>query len=427
VTTVSSSLILSIKATLTSFSGTGHDLYLAESDGTEPRKLFTSQGFVVDTFWSPDGKSLRFTKTDSLTSDTSTLFEISAEGGEPEGLSTHRGYIFPSPAASDASILSGRWTPDGRYFLFLAARNGRADILAIRERRSFLTLRKPDPTQLTAGPIRYGSFAVSSDGKEIFTQGIELRGEVERYDRKSAQWIPLRPALSADCCAYSDDGQWMAYVTFPEGSLWRSKSDGSRRQQLTWPRMIALNPHWSPDGKEIAFSALSHGKTWKTFIIPAEGGKIRQLTESDCPELDANWSPDGKHLVFGTNPDIPSGTSCPVVLYTMVLKTHEISTIPGSEGLWSPRWSPDGKHIVALTSAIDALMIDEIASGKWSELVKSSTKEVLGFPQWSREGKLVYYWGNNAATVFVLRIIRPRNWPISQEFKGPAIRGIGPL
>jgi Tol biopolymer transport system component len=46
------------------------------------------------------------------------------------------------------------------------------------------------------------------------------------------------------------------------------------------------------------------------------------------------------------NQNEPSA-SCPLVIYTIDLRTHEISTIPGSQGLWSPRWSPDGKKIVA--------------------------------------------------------------------------------
>jgi serine/threonine protein kinase len=372
----------------------GFDLYLAQSDGTEPKRLITSKGIVSNSVWSPDGKSVRFTATESATSNVGTLFEVSAEGGEPHE-------VIPQWHRRSSESF-GKWTPDSKYFLFLAGTNGRTDIWAIRENRSFLNLRKREPVRLTAGPIRYGSFAFSSDGKKIFTQGIELRGQAERYDRKSAQFVPVRPALSAECCVYSNDGQWMAYVTFPERSLWRSKLDGSQRQQLTWPPMAVLNPHWSPDGREIAFSALLPGKTLKTFIIAAQGGTVRELTQSECPELDANWSPDGTHLVFGSFA-IWSGASCPEVLYTMDLKTHEIFTVPGSEGLWSPRWSPDGKSIVALTHATHSLMIGEIGAGKWSELVGPSL-EIFGYPQWSSDGSLVYYRNFSRDAMYSVRV-----------------------
>jgi Tol biopolymer transport system component/DNA-binding winged helix-turn-helix (wHTH) protein len=359
----------------------GADLNVAQSDGSEPRRLVTVKGAVSDPVWSPDGKSVRFLAKESETSDVGTLLEVSAEGGEPREVTP--GW------QNKSSECAGNWTPDGKYFVFLTGCGRRTDIWAVREKRSFLNLRKREPIRLTVGPISYGSFAFSPDGKKIFVQGIELRGEVQRYDRKSAHFLTVHPALSADCCVYSNDGQWITYVTFPEQSLWRSRPDGTERQQLTWPPMNAQNPHWSPDGREIAFSAHLPGKTSKTFIIAAEGGKPRELTLSECPELDANWSPDGTHLIFGTLIFV-SVPSCPVVLSTLDLNTHKRSTVPGSEGLWSPRWSPDGKSIVALNTNMHSLMLGEIAYGKWSELARSSFGTV-GFPQWSRDGSLIYY------------------------------------
>jgi Tol biopolymer transport system component/DNA-binding winged helix-turn-helix (wHTH) protein len=363
----------------------GSDLYLAQGDGSEPRKLLTTQGIVSKPVWSPDGKLVRFLATKSATGDAGTLLEVSAAGGEPREVTP--GW------QSKSSVCFGNWTPDAKYFLFLTDCDDRTNIWAIRESRGFLNLRKREPVLLTSGPMRIDSFAFNADGKKIFIHGFQLRGEVERYDRKSAQFVPLRPALSADCCIYSNDGQWMAYVTFPGQSLWRSKPDGSQRQQLTWPPMNAENPHWSPDGREIAFTALLPGETPKTFIIAAQGGQARELTQSGCSELDANWYPDGTHMILG---DFPAflGVSCPDGLQSMDLKTHEISTLPGSQGLWSPRLSPDGRSIVALNTTLHSMMIGEIGTGKWSELVRTS--ETVGFPQWSGNGSLVYYFMRDA-------------------------------
>jgi eukaryotic-like serine/threonine-protein kinase len=366
--------------------GTGSALFLIRNDGTEPRRLATTKGTVDNPVWSPDGKSVRFHQTDANIGATPTsLYEVSAEGGEPHKVTPHW--------KEQSWKYWGRWTPDGKYFLFCSKSylNGRSDIWAIREHQLFLGMRNRDPIQLTAGPLGYVTLGFSPDGKKIFSAGFEARGELERFAPKSAQSQPFLEGLSAECCAYSNDGKWIAYVTFPEANLWRSRADGSQRQQLTWPPMRALNPHWSPDGKEIAFSAFSLGKPWKTFVISVEGGAVRELTQSDCSELDAHWSPDGTQMIFAPfNGSDPPGTSCPLVIYSMDLKTHEITTIPGSEGLWSPRWSPDSKRIVALNSTADALMIYETTSRKWSELVRSLGIGV-GFPQWSRDGKLVYY------------------------------------
>jgi len=358
----------------------GSDLFIARSDGTGSRRLAATKGVPYNPSWSPGGESVRFTLSDPKQGRTS-LWEISIGKGQPYEL---------LPGFKQNSF-GGCWTPDGGYFLFLSNGSGSEDIWAIREHHSLLGLPKKAPIRLTFGPVSYGSPVVSQDGKKVFAIGTQHRGEVERYDAKSGRFQPFLPGLSADCCAYSKDGEWIAYVTYPEGDLWRARADGSQRQQLTWPPMAALNPHWSPDGKEIAFTMWLPGKTWKCAIISAEGGIPQRLTQNeknDCPEIEANWSPDGTQITFATWPLV--GNTCPVVVYITDLKTRAVSTVPGSEGLWAPRWSPDGRRIVAQNTSLTALMIYEFKTQKWSELIRVSGK-YLGYPQWSADSKLVYF------------------------------------
>jgi hypothetical protein len=163
----------------------GFDLYVAQSDGTEPRKLFTTKGIVSSPVWSPDGKSVRFAATESAKTDVDALFEVSAEGGEPRKVTPK----WPNTS----SQCFGNWTPDGKYFLFLADCGGRANIWAIRENRTFPNLRRREPMRLTTGPIRYGTFAFSPDGKKILTQGIELRGEVDDTIASLRSLFPFVP------------------------------------------------------------------------------------------------------------------------------------------------------------------------------------------------------------------------------------------
>ena len=367
---------------------TGQNLILAHADGTEPQKLFsTTKGLILFPEWSPDSKRLRFVETESVTSERTATREILATGGEARD-------VTPPWKGSYYSGGLGRWTPDGRYYIFFEGHGGRDDIWAIREHSTLFPFRKPEPVRLTFGPMIFSSIAFSPNARKIFTRGVEPRGEAERYDPKISQFVPLRPSLSADCCVYSHDGQWMAYVTFPEGNLWRSKSDGTERQQLTWPPLQTLSPHWSPDGKEIAFSGFLPDKPWKTFIIPAKGGEPRQLTQNDCSELEANWSPDGTHLTF-SNFNPASTPSCPSVVFTMDSKTQKISAISGSEGLLYPRWSPDGRSIVAQGNNFHALMLFDLGSQKWSRLLEVAPNETVGYPYWSANAKFIYYrvWG----------------------------------
>ena len=71
------------------------------------------------------------------------------------------------------------------------------------------------------------------------------------------------------------------------------------------------------------------------------------------------------------------------------LRTHAISKVPGSEGLWSPRWSRDGRYVLALTRDRMGLMLFDVRTQKWSSLVKMA----VNWPEWSRQGDYIYFHG----------------------------------
>ena len=139
----------------------------------------------------------------------------------------------------------------------------------------------------------------SVDGKRLFVIGEQRRGELVRFESKSGQFVPYLGGISAQDVDVSKDGQWVAYVSYPEGVLWRSRVDGSQRLQLTSLPMQASLPRWSPDGKRIAFSAVVPGGPDKIHVVAADGGRPEQLTAGNHYETDPNWSPDQNSLVFG--------------------------------------------------------------------------------------------------------------------------------
>jgi Tol biopolymer transport system component len=61
-----------------------------------------------------------------------------------------------------------------------------------------------------------------------------------------------------------------------------------------------LNPAWSPDGRQIAFSGLVGGFN-DLFVYDLETEAMRRLTSDPYAELDPAWSPDGKYLAFATD------------------------------------------------------------------------------------------------------------------------------
>jgi len=273
----------------------------------------------------------------------------------------------------------GQWTPDGKYFVF----QSEANIWARAEKGNLLGKADTQPVQLTSGPMSFFSPLFSKDGKKLFVVGALSRGELARYDTKSAAFVPFLSGISADSVSFSRDGQWVTYVSFPEGTLWRSKADGSQRIQLTYPPFSVRLPSWSPDGQQILFYAFSTGpERPKMYTVSAEGGTPREMVpENSAEEWDTTWSSDGSKIAFGSGPDDPASA-----VRILDVKTNQISTLPDSKGLFSPRWSPDGRYIVAMPFESRSLMLFDFSTQKWDEIAKIT----CGFPNWSKNSDYVY-------------------------------------
>jgi len=350
--------------------GDFNDLDLINSDGTGERKLVSLPDLVFDPAFSPDGNVIRFRVAGSLFGE-GALWEVSIDGKNLHPLLPN--WRNPPRACC------GRWTADGQYFVFGSERN----IWALPEKRTLFGKSASQPVQLTSGPMAFGNPMPSKDGKKLFVVGVLSHGELSRYDVKSQQFSPFLGGISADSVSFSQDGQWVAYTAYPESTLWRSKADGSQRLQLTYPPMIALLPRWSPDGKQLAFYELVQGQNARLRTISVDGGTpTEQLPENKESKLDADWSADGTKIVFGNGPANPDSG-----VRLLDVNTHQLSTLPDSKGLYSPRWSPDGRYIAALNFDSRLLMLFDFQNQKWTELARVT----MGFPNWSRNSDYVYF------------------------------------
>ncbi|MBV9889036.1 MAG: serine/threonine-protein kinase, partial [Acidobacteria bacterium] len=366
----------------------GNDIFLANKDGGEEHRLVTPAGTPSYLRWSPDGSVLRFTVNDPRT-NLRSIWQASADGSSLHAL---------LPGWGDTpNECCGSWTPDGKYFVFQASGGGTENLWAIRERGNFLSS-TPAPTQLTTGPMNVGTPIPSIDGKRLFVQGWQPRGELVRYDPRSERFVPYLGGISAMGLDFSQDGQWMAYNDATDGTLRRSKVDGSQKLQLVFPPMVAFLPRWSPDGKQIAFFGHPPGEHFQLYLISPEGGSPELLYHNDTNLADPSWSPDGKSLAFGENSLNNQGSS----IYTLDLKTRTATKLPGSDGLYSPRWSPNGRYIAAISLDSLKLMLFDLATQKWSELVRI----FVAYPNWSRDGRYLYFDGilDNKESFFRVQI-----------------------
>jgi len=370
----------------------GHDLYVSKSDGTGAHKLATVTGLPVWPRWSPSGKVLRFTQHDPK-NDSSSLWEVSTDGSRLHPL---------LPAWNmHAAECCGNWTPDGRYFVFQSTRNGRADLWALPEPSGWWRAPNNQPVQLTAGPMSLSLPLPSKDGKKLFALGDKKGGELVRYDPKSGQFVPYLGGTPALDVVFSREGDSVAYVTFPEGDLWRSKVDGSQKLQLTFPPMEVHVPRWSPDGKQIVFMGRNSGEPWRILRIPLEGGREPEsVLAGDDSQAAPDWSPDGGSLVFAGLPEELSADSRATAVHILDLKSHAVSTVSGSEGLYCPRWSPSGRFISATTADGSRLMLFDATLRRWAELTNLSE----GCPAWGRSDEYLYFQSFDVTTPEFVRV-----------------------
>jgi Tol biopolymer transport system component len=266
-----------------------------------------------------------------------------------------------------------------------------AQIWAIDERQATIRPAHTKPVQLTLGPIRWGAPTPDKDGKRIFSRGVTLRGELVRFDLQSQRPEPYLSGISAEFVTFSPDGKYLAYVTFPDGILWRANRDGSNATQLTDPPLYPTLLHWSPDGKQILFNAANSQGLRKIYVLPSQGGKPQLLIPNDNRiQSTADWSSDGQRVVFETRELAdPSQMS----IHILDLSSGRVTDVPGSEGFWSPRWSPDGRYIDGLTGelirdhVLSSLAVFDFRTQRWSVIHEGE----VGYPLWSHDGKFIYF------------------------------------
>lgn len=360
-------------------------VFSTDITGKSERRLFGVPGHAYWFRWSPDGKELRFTVINKETEDTS-IWEVDTDSREP-----HR--VFPKLTYYQCC---GTWTPDGQFFLFQVRVGNMFQIWARREERHFWFPLSNRPFPLIYGAASYRGPLVSKDGKRLFLRAENPKGELMRYDYKSRDFVPMLPSISARTLAFSKDGKWIAYTTLLGDNLWRCRVDGAQCIQLVDGFRNTLMPRWSPDGRWIAFMGVHFTGSWGIYAVPAKGGPIRCLFSGSRAEGFPDWSPDGQHLVFSEVVPVAQ----PEGVHILDLRTDQVSILTGSKGFFLPRWSPDGRYIVALHSSDRYPYLFDFATKTWRVLAKIPGD----FPNWSHDGKDVYFLADAGGDRTVYRV-----------------------
>lgn len=239
--------------------------------------------------------------------------------------------------------------------------------------------------QISHGQINSLAPVFSPDGKKLFIIGQQLRGELQHFDSDSGRFVSYLNGMSADFAEFSRDGEWLLYVAFPEGTLWRSKADGSERLQLTYAPMQVMVPHWSPDGKQILFHGVGGGRD-EVYTIPADGGEPLPVAKDSGKQImNETWSPDGNSIAYSDYPFFGANPS-KVKVHILDLRTKRVTDIPRSEGYFATAWSPSGRYVAASSVKDSRILLFDFQTRQWSDVA-----EGWDFKKWSRDSQYIFF------------------------------------
>jgi tricorn protease len=125
-------------------------------------------------------------------------------------------------------------------------------------------------------------------------------------------------------------------------NIWTVDRAGGNARRLTSFQGQTINPHFSPDGKWIAFSGDYAGNV-DVYVVAAEGGEPKRLTWHPGADTVQGWTPDGRSIVFASSRATAAPTGAP-----------RFWTVPAQGGVEEPmplprayqgKISPDGTHV----------------------------------------------------------------------------------
>ena len=175
-------------------------------------------------------------------------------------------------------------------------------------------------------------------------------------------------------------------MSYPEGTLWRARADGSERRQLTSPPLTAHLPRWSPDGRAIVFVGAAAGERGQSLrLVTSEGGEAKVLARPEREDgnfWDPCWLPDGRSVVFSHLFDRE-----PAGLFRYDVGTGQVEGLPGGEDLRYPKCARQG-HLLVMMRDPTTKYFDNFAVFRPDrQVLEPLGKLPLGYPNWTRDGR----------------------------------------
>ncbi len=275
----------------------GLQLVSAPADGSRFDVVaeFAPATYYLYPRWSPDGRWIAFQRGDSVRFD---VFIAPTDGGEPRQL-TH-----------DNNMMSGyAWLPDSTGIVYSSSRGGTMPYLPALG-LWLVTLRDGSVRRVTSGEASYVSPDISKHGA-ILVSRMKLETDIWKFPVDGPPAENVRRAVRVTrqtgqvlTPTASPGDKEVAFLSDSGGhaNLWIVNTESGGLRQITHERdpSVAMGvPVWSPDGRAIAFVSSRGNQGWifGVWLVDPDGSNLRNIAN---PGLGPAWSPDGRWVYFAT-------------------------------------------------------------------------------------------------------------------------------
>lgn len=247
--------------------GDGNGIVIVDTAGKKVRRLSRSPEDWSDgePSWSPDAKRIAFARTSVSNPGGVDLYTVRASRGKPTRL------LYGGFAPS--------WSPRGGALL--VTRTDGHDL--------WPAIVDPEGRKREVRLAHAGSW--SPHGQVTFASGGDLTIADALGRHAKRVWHGI-----ATAAAWSSDEARIAFIGVRgvQAGLWVVDADGSK-PKLIVPAHHLSAPAWSPDGRQIAFSAKRLGHFTIELVQPdGRGHRIVERNDGTGPI----WSPDGRWLAY---------------------------------------------------------------------------------------------------------------------------------